>query len=414
MRIALFGQFGAGNSGNDGSLKAMVDFLKESRPDAELVCVCPNPSEITASLGIAAISSWRPAGGGGLSWLLDRLMLRIPSQLMALSYCVAMLRGTDMVIVPGTGFLDDFQERALGWPLMIFRWSLAARLAGARLAFVSIGAGPIRHPLSRRLMSWSARLCHYRSYRDSTSRDYMLALGSGSREDKVFPDLAFALPVPADRRQRQGSRISVGVGVMTYSGWVRRHRDGETIYETYLAKLVEFVAWLLDQGHDVRFLTGDVQDQAALWDILRRLEARIGNASDGHVTVQPTYGLHDLMEQIALTDIVVATRFHNVLCALKLARPVISLSYAAKNDDLLAQTGLTGVSQHVGDFDLDLLKRQFADALASRNETSRTIRAATDRRHEELAVQNTALLGLLACVEKDKPRAGVLHVKVTA
>ena len=35
MKIGLLGQFGSGNSGNDGSLEAMVRFLREARPEAE-------------------------------------------------------------------------------------------------------------------------------------------------------------------------------------------------------------------------------------------------------------------------------------------------------------------------------------------------------------------------------------------
>src|ERR671925_41209 len=40
IRVGLFGLFGNGNSGNDGSLEAMLDFLRQARPDAELTCIC--------------------------------------------------------------------------------------------------------------------------------------------------------------------------------------------------------------------------------------------------------------------------------------------------------------------------------------------------------------------------------------
>ena len=38
------------------------------------------------------------------------------------------------------------------------------------------------------------------------------------------------------------------------------------------------------------------------------------------------------MAQMAAVDTVVATRYHNVICALKLCKPTLSVGYAAKND----------------------------------------------------------------------------------
>ena len=46
--------------------------------------------------------------------------------------------------------------------------------------------------------------------------------------------------------------------------------------------------------------------------------------------------MYDVIRQIALTDIVVATRYHHVVCALKLSRLTIFIGYADKNDALLA------------------------------------------------------------------------------
>ncbi|MGR3412499.1 HAD-IC family P-type ATPase, partial [Pseudooceanicola nanhaiensis] len=47
--------FGCGNTGNDGSLKAMADLLRDARPDAEIVCACPNPANVESDLGISSI-----------------------------------------------------------------------------------------------------------------------------------------------------------------------------------------------------------------------------------------------------------------------------------------------------------------------------------------------------------------------
>lgn len=392
MRLGLFGQFGTGNSGNDGSLEAMIRLLRKHRPDAELVCICPNPAQVTADFGIEAISSGRTDPQGRHP---TGAIARAIGRMRNLVYPFAAAGLLDALIVPGTGFLDDFQEAPFGWPLMIMRWSLAARFRGAKLAFVSIGAGPIRHAMSRRFMVAAARLCHYRSYRDQISKDFMLSLGCGSEADRVYPDLAFSLTAPNGRAPRD-ERVTVGVGVMAYAGWVRQHADGEAIYERYTSGIVAFIAWLLRQGHDVRLLTGDKQDQQAVSDVLERLKVDMPPDISAIVTLQPTRTLQELMEQIAMTDIVVATRFHNVVGALKMARPVVSLGYARKNEVLLEDMGLHGMSQPVEDLDLDLLKTQFTRALRDRAAISDQIKGCTALYASRLAEQERALLRVLS------------------
>ncbi|MBX9466075.1 MAG: polysaccharide pyruvyl transferase family protein [Aquamicrobium sp.] len=409
MKIVLFGQFGCGNTGNDGSLKAMADLLRDARPNAEIVCACPNPAVVEADLGIPAIATSRPAMTGRIGAFVDRMLFRLPGRVVRLMDPIRQLRKADLMLVPGTGFLDDFQEVPRGWPLMILRWSLAARLVGARLAFVGIGAGPIRHPMSRFFMTMAARLCHFRSYRDTPSRDFMAELGIGRGTDQVCPDVAFALTPPPDRLRPVRPSLAVGVGVMSYSGWVNRNPDSEEIYDLYISKIVSFVGWLLEKGHDVRLLTGDIMDQRAVWHALERLQATVAPELSAALVVEPTTTLIELMRQIALTDIVVASRFHNIVCAIKLRRPLISLGYAEKNEALLRQIGLYGFSQHIEHFDPELLKDQFLRASAERVEIADRMAVATTNYTQRLVAQRDAVLELLpSCPEHEgelAPRA---------
>ncbi|MGZ8999043.1 MAG: hypothetical protein ACXW2T_09320, partial [Allosphingosinicella sp.] len=58
-------------------------------------------------------------------------------------------------------------------------------------------------------------------------------------------------------------------------------------------------------------------------------------------------------------DVVVATRFHNVVSALIQGRPILSIGYATKNDVLLAEAGMGELCQHIEHLELELLKDQF-------------------------------------------------------
>jgi polysaccharide pyruvyl transferase WcaK-like protein len=74
--------------------------------------------------------------------------------------------------------------------------------------------------------------------------------------------------------------------------------------------------------------------------------------------------IHDAMQAIAETDLVVASRYHVQIAALKMRRPLISLGYAPKNDALLQEAGLSAFIQDIHRIDFDLLTRQI-DTLAS-------------------------------------------------
>lgn len=357
-RVFLFGLFGSGNSGNDASLEAMLQFLSR-RPGIDVTCICNAPEEVYARYGIRGVPFGARLSGNRLFDVVNRLMADLPRRAAGFGRAVLKASQADVLIFPGTGILDDFGTGPLGMPLAVFGWCLGARLGGARIAFVSIGAGPIHHPVSRWLMGAAAAMAHYRSYRDTVSHDFMTGIGVRGRA-AVFPDLAFALPVPPASPFGPGPALRVGLGVMGYYGWSHDMAAGAEVHRAYLDKIRRFALWLLDRGCRIRLLTGDTGDRAAVETLAGLVSADRPDLSGDRLRCEPTADLHALMGQIADTDIVVATRFHNVVAALKLGRPVLSIGYASKNDALLEEMGLAAFCQHIDTLDVDRLIAQFA------------------------------------------------------
>ena len=124
--------------------------------------------------------------------------------------------------------------------------------------------------------------------------------------------------------------------------------------------------------------------------VSRRVHAEVprsrGIRSDGvlappkaqQLITEPISSLHDVMQQISDTDIVVATRFHNVVCALKLARPTISIGYEAKNDAVMTDLGVGEFCQSVENLDLDLLEMHLAELLKNKEHYRAIIRQNLD------------------------------------
>jgi polysaccharide pyruvyl transferase WcaK-like protein len=392
MKIGLLGQFGSGNTGNDGSLEAMLDFLRASKPDAELLCICSNPKAITEKYKVEAISIGGFVAKGHWFNRINKVFADVPRRMASLLSVLTGLRGADLLIIPGTGILDDFQETAFGWPFVVFRWCLAARLRNARVAFVSIGAGPIEHPLSRWFLTSAARMAQYRSYRDDFSREYMRGVGVNVSKDPRYPDIAFRLPLPELVPARDTTRTTVGVGIMDYHGWSKINAEGEAIYQNYIGKLTSFICWLIEEGHNVRLLTGDLRDWQAVDDVLAKIAASGPASAADHIALGHGHSLHELMDEIAQTDVVVVSRYHNVVCALKLGRPIISLSYNQKNDYLLAQFEQAHYCQHIETFNVETLKDQTRQILGDIDAVRLQIAKSNRSVQEKLSEQEDVLL----------------------
>ena len=392
-KIGLFGLFGCGNSGNDGSLEAMLIFLRRVRPDAELACICPWPDKTRWNFGIPAFGA-SSCSSSRIVRLLDRLMFGGPHRLGNWIYTIRKVYKFDLLIIPGTGILDDFGTGPWLIPYMLFRWCLSARLCRTQIWFVSIGAGPIHHPMSRRLMKWAAAMAQYRSYRDTISKEFMESVGVDVRSDRVYPDLAFRLPNPKSSRFN-GAPLTVALGVMSYRGWRSDLEPRDELSEAYLKKLTRFLIWLLDRGYHVRILTGDSSDQPAVDNLMKALTTERRSIEPEKLVAEPTPTLHDVMGQISLTDIVIATRFHNVVCALKLGKSTISVGYSNKNDVLLVDMGLAAFCQHIEKFDVDLLIEQFTALVADRHQYEQRIEKTVRAYHQQLADQDAILTSKL-------------------
>jgi polysaccharide pyruvyl transferase WcaK-like protein len=396
MSIGIFGQFGTGNTGNDGSLEAMMVFLRKAAPGSILTCVCSGPEKVHTEHQVDAVRISSRASQVPPIRFLNLIFLGVPRALANWVYAYSVARKLDILIVPGTGILDDFQEGPMGWPYVLFRWCAVSRLSGTKIALVSVGAGPIHHRLSRWFVKSAARMAAYRSFRDAGSKAFMKSIGSAGDKDPVYPDVAFALPISPRLTivRDSDNALVVGVGVMGYFGWKKDEKQADPIYRAYLAKIVGFIDWLLDEGFQVRILTGDTHDQVAVDDLLAVFSGS-QSLTSGQLLAWPASSLHELMGQIAQTDIVVATRFHNIVCALKLGRPTVSVGYAEKNDLLMTDVGLGAYCQKIEALDIELLKDQVRQLIDNRRALETQIAARTQVYSAQLAQQFATLTDLV-------------------
>jgi polysaccharide pyruvyl transferase WcaK-like protein len=352
--VALFGLFGVGNIGNEASLAAGIAALRRRAPDVSLVVVGGLPEAVEEQHGVPAVAigtgTPRPRLWGMPKVV--RLVVRPLAEPIRWLTILRFLRSVDAVVVPGTGILDDFGVSPRQMPFDLFKWTTLSRLAGRPWSMVGVGAGPIDHRASRWLMRRAVRNSAHVTYRDEVSRAFMAGIGEVPAPDCVQPDVVFALDRPADRQAPPRGGPHVGLGLMHYTGWRLDEPRGDEIFAAYVASMTEVAARLLEGGCSLRVLVGEHSDQAAVDGVLEGL-AGLGRGDDRDVVVEPIADIGALLEQIARTDAVVASRFHNVVGALMLSRPTVSIGYAQKNEELMAAFGLGAYCHHIERFDAE-------------------------------------------------------------
>jgi polysaccharide pyruvyl transferase WcaK-like protein len=256
-----------------------------------------------------------------------------------------------------------------------------------------VGANAITRPVTRWLFDSAARLAFYRSYRDNGSREAMRQRGVDVTGDQVYPDLAFSLPVPP---YDPGSAKIVGVGVMDYHGGNDDRKQARELYTAYVDTMKSFVRWLLDDGRQVRILLGDTNnsDEAVVREILADVREYQPDAIGSRIVAEPVTSFAELMSQMAPAGLVVATRFHNVICALHLGKPTISLGYAPKFTALMGDMGLGDYCQSAKSLSVDQLIKQFMQ-LEKRQEQLREMIAERNAAYEKLLEEQFVRLSAL-------------------
>jgi polysaccharide pyruvyl transferase WcaK-like protein len=91
------------------------------------------------------------------------------------------------------------------------------------------------------------------------------------------------------------------------------------------------------------------------------LKSRIGMYDEKRIVDSPLVSVEQLLSQLAATDIVVATRYHNVLLALLMNKPVISISFHHKCASLMREMGLSEYCHDINCLDAGRLIEQFQD-----------------------------------------------------
>jgi hypothetical protein len=190
-RVGLVGLLGQGNLGNDGSLEAVLAYLGAGHPDAILDFLCAGTGQMMARYGVPATRlRWyntQTQRAPGMTALAAKSLM-VPLGMIVDAFRIGTWsRRHDIVMVPGMGVLEkSLPLRSWYTPYSMFLVAAFGRMFGTKVA-----------------------------------------LGLDTSGDAVYPDLAFALPIPRDVPVVAGM---VDVGVMGYHGSNDDRRQADQLH----------------------------------------------------------------------------------------------------------------------------------------------------------------------------------------
>jgi polysaccharide pyruvyl transferase WcaK-like protein len=388
-KIALLHHTGGGNLGDQASVDAVISNIRQRWPESVIALLSMNPSETGKIHGIPSYPLrtyiWglgdksSPAEWNGASkfqfvrWLqttrtpIIRLPRAILRELVFLVTVLRIIRHFDLLIVSGGGQLTG-KSGPWGFPYSILVWFLMAKFARIRCIFLNVGAGPLTDPLTKFFVTRTLYAADYVSFRDEPSQVLARNIGFAG-ESQVFPDNVYGLEVclPSVVVLRKQDQRIVGIGPLAYPNRsIFSTAEQKAIYDGVIAKFAIFASSLARHSYSLALFGTDIgHDPATIEDLRTLLRDRHNIATAPY---EPINLVNELLCKMSAMDYVVTCRFHGVVFAHLLNKPVLAISPHPKVADHMNALGLSKYCVDIRTFDPNQLADIFECLVRERDE----------------------------------------------
>jgi polysaccharide pyruvyl transferase WcaK-like protein len=425
VKIGILDVLGIGSLGDEAIQQAMIQNIFKYYPNAKVYGFASNPEDTQERHGIQSFPINRIAGqdhwwlGNNPSSLIKEIFSRYQESNSSKNLILKKIRriilggflelnaslrayqslrrlNLDLLILSGGGQLDDDYFGAWYEPYILFFWAVLARLCNVKFAIVSVGVGNIDARLSQFFIRSGLSLACYRSYRDETSKQYLKDILQFKKNDPTYPDLAHSLQLEyIQGLTNQDSPRTVAINPLYFIPGYWSGQDTSAHYD-YLNKLADFITWLIQSNYKIIIFSSCVGENISITEQLETILKDKGiNLSEENMVNTSTLTVDDLLVQLSLANVVIASRLHSVLLATLLSKPVIALSYHFKVDMLMQEMGQMSYCLRIHNFKVEELKEKFISINENHTEVRSKLRKNTKRCQNALDEQYSHLFQTL-------------------
>jgi len=203
----------------------------------------------------------------------------------------------------------------------------------------------------------------YVSFRDAESRDLVHQIGFTGVSD-VCPDAVYSLDIaiPEVRSSRTRGQSVVGLAPMPYCDpRVYPAEKNQFVYDQMIRKLAIFASWLLGRPHSLELFGSDIGvDPLAIADLQLALRDRQHIDTGQYAVHAAVKSLDDLLATMSGMEYVITCRYHGVIFAHLLNKPVLALAHHPKVTHIMSDLGLSAYCVDLRSFDVNVLMDRFA------------------------------------------------------
>lgn len=385
MIIGILNHLGGGNLGDDATFDALVQNIKARRPDVVIRAFSMNAEDTewrhkvpsypirrrgwTAPSDALAKTSKPQRGSatgrkGSISWIPKHAFasaLRLPFSIVLEFWFLLVsrrrVRDLDLLIIGGGGQLTE-RDGAWAFPYTLLKWVLLAKSCRVTCAFLNVGAGPISNRLAKLFTNRALTAADYVSFRDPESQDLARSIGF-SGKSHVYPDTVYSLSFSPSAESPVATSAGRVVGISPVPWGDDQEVDSKEkfslAYTQALTQWTALIRLLVADGYSVRLFGTDIgSDFIMIDDIVALLHDE--GASDLPV-VSKVRSLEELLAEIASMDYLITSRFHGIIFAHLLQKPVLALATHYKVNHLMSSMGLSQYCENLQGFDpIDMLK----------------------------------------------------------
>lgn len=444
-RISVFGHYGNQNLGDEAIIHSMIENLLRLLPGSEISCLSINPfdsaerynvksfpiryredffknnvgpketikkhsdissaekdtlDETTEKFSFKKFLKSIPVLGFLIRLLMSGISLIkiIKNEYYFLKQARKFISPIDLLIVCGSNQLLDNFGGSWGFPYTILKWTILGKLTNTKIAFVSVGAGPLTKKLSYKMLKIALNNADYISYRDKGSKE-LVESKIKNINGGVYPDIAQGLsfkPSTNSVSEEKTAEMVIGLNPMPVYDVRYWAIPDDKKYKAYTNKMADICAEILNLDFKLKLFITQSRDADVIDDIINILSKDKKYIEwKSNILIVHDKTVDGLLNTIASCNVVIATRFHATILPLQLNIPVLGICYYRKSSEVLSDMGQGDYYVEIDGFDITDLKNKFHKLIKNIDIEREKIENKSMQYREDLNYQYDEILKLI-------------------
>lgn len=358
-RILISGYHGFGNCGDEAILISMVNNLKSSYPDLEMIALSKDPEETSRIYGIKSIN-----------------------RINIFSIIWQLLRSNLLISGGGSLLQDVTSTRSLIYYLGVIT---LAKLMFRPVMIYANGIGPIKRPINRLLTRIILNRVNIITLRDEDSSLLLRNIGITRPEIIVTADPVFTLTAVDDNQveeilSREGIDLSKPLLGVSIRKW------GSQKTEMLIADAIDGL--IKNYDYNIVFIPMHMPNDL---ETIKRVQNMMKFKS---YALSGNYSVREYMGLVGKMDILISMRLHTLIFAAVQNIPMIGIIYDPKVQSILDLVDQPSVGD-VARFDKYKLYSLVDDIIANRADVLKRLERRIKDLKEKAKLNDNIVIGLL-------------------